>query len=131
MRFLGVHHLVYGLNHEQQRYRFLEYYLQSDFRDQIKSITNRHADVGVFDFPWGSYGTYDKDIYHSRFLGPSSDNLIASEYSSLKHLERRILECGFNTLNSGSIQLFTAFCFEILLGINALLFLRAIIVWPY
>ena len=52
MRFLGVHHLVYGLNHEQQRYRFLEYYLQSDFRDQIKSITNRHADVGVFDFPW-------------------------------------------------------------------------------
>ena len=53
MRFLGVHHLVYGLNHEQQRYRFLEYYLQSDFRDQIKSITNRHADVGVFDFPGG------------------------------------------------------------------------------
>lgn len=98
MRFQGVNHLVCGLHNDTTHNNFLKYFLEGDFADEIKSITQRHSNVGVFEFPWQRVGPVDKDVYASRFLGPSSESLIAREYLALDRLYQRISRTGFNSL---------------------------------
>ena len=79
---------------ETPLYSFLKDFSPTYLKDYIKGV---ECDLPIFDFPWGELisGMTNKNMSHSRFCGPSTDEFIQEEYNRIIHLYHKLKKEGY------------------------------------